>query len=55
MEVRDKDRLNKSRRKDCSGLWGFSVRARGLEHQAGISPVQVGEFKHAAASESLCS
>lgn len=48
MEVRDKDRLNKSRRKDCSGLWGFSVRARGLEHQ-----VQVGEFKHAAASESL--
>lgn len=50
MEVRDKDRLNKSRRK---GLWGFSVRARGLEHQAGISPVQVGEFKHAAASESL--
>lgn len=27
--------------------------ARGLENQTGISPVQVGEFKHAAVSESL--
>lgn len=44
-------RQKQVKQKHRFSLWGFSVRARGLEHQAGISPV--GEFKHAAASASL--